>query len=266
TQTPGLQGPQGQDIVVHAGHIIRLRPTSGPSQIETIDITNGSYTISTAGTIPAVLGDAQAMWLSGDNRLFVSKNGDVEEILGWQTNSPSAVPRSTAAQTSAGDGASCGLAKSPFITATNDDYTGTPVTADKGGPVGNIWSNDNLNPTTHPNSSTVTTTVTDNGGLTGVTIGTDGSITVPSGGTPGTYRVTYQICSVVSPADCATAVASVTVVAGAAAAVTGGTSETLAASGVDVAWWADGGAIAFLVGGALLVLVGYRLRTRPRRR
>ncbi|WP_299339553.1 hypothetical protein, partial [uncultured Psychroserpens sp.] len=36
--------------------------------------------------------------------------------------------------------------------------------------------------------------ITNDGGLTGVTINTDGTIDVPAGTTAGTYTVTYQIC------------------------------------------------------------------------
>jgi hypothetical protein len=61
-------------------------------------------------------------------------------------------------------------------------------------------------------ATSVTVTVQNPAGLTGLTIGTLGEIVVPSrANAPGSYPVTYRICAVGAPAVCTTSVATVVV-------------------------------------------------------
>jgi CshA-type fibril repeat protein len=102
------------------------------------------------------------------------------------------------------------------IVAEDDDLTATPVAAGAGGIAGNVLTDngngaDTLNGVDITNPALVTIAVTNPGGLTGVTIGADGALTVPPGTVPGTYSVEYEICEVAAPANCATATATVLV-------------------------------------------------------
>jgi len=98
----------------------------------------------------------------------------------------------------------------PVIDAVNDDFTGTPVNSFTGGTTPTVFSNDTLNGAAFANGA-VTPSVTNDGGLTGVTINANGTLTVPAGTPAGTYTVTYQICEVLNPTNCDTATAIVQV-------------------------------------------------------
>ncbi|MCF6349554.1 MAG: gliding motility-associated C-terminal domain-containing protein [Flavobacteriaceae bacterium] len=102
------------------------------------------------------------------------------------------------------------------ILAENDDLSGSPVDGLSGGIAGNVFA-DNGNGTDTINGVDVTDpdvngpTITADGGLTGITINTNGDVNVPSGSTPGTYLITYEICVTSEPATCNTATVEVVV-------------------------------------------------------
>ncbi len=85
-----------------------------------------------------------------------------------------------------------------------------------------MFSNDRLAGSAFANS-TVTPAITNTGGLTGVSINANGTISVPAGTTAGTYTVTYRICVTATPAICDSATAVISVLS---APSTGGTSCT----------------------------------------
>ncbi|MFJ2368185.1 DUF6923 family protein [Microbacterium sp. NPDC087665] len=196
-----------QDFVWYDGKIVRIH---GTGRVRIIDPATGTFTQS--GVIGSAAANAVAMWLDADDRLFIVANntGVISEIVGWRGATTSVVTvATTTVRTLNGDGASCSSARAPFgIIATDDDYSSTPIRAVEGGTVGNIWGNDRLNLVVPPAGS-ITTEILDDGGLPGLTIGVDGSVTVPADSTPGTYRVTYEICSVSTPVQCDQAVITV---------------------------------------------------------
>ncbi|GJM52313.1 gliding motility-associated C-terminal domain-containing protein [Capnocytophaga catalasegens] len=89
-----------------------------------------------------------------------------------------------------------------------DDPTSTIGNA--GGTVPSVLTNDTLNGTSATTSNVDltwdTTTIP-----TGFTANTDGTITVPSGATPGTYTIKYQICDKANPSICDSAEVKVVV-------------------------------------------------------
>ena len=97
------------------------------------------------------------------------------------------------------------------IDAIDDDYTAASIDPTAGGATASIFANDTLDGAAFATTD-VTTTVTDDGRLIGVVINPDGTITVPAGTAPGTYEVDYEICDVVNPTNCDTAVATIAVV------------------------------------------------------
>jgi len=96
------------------------------------------------------------------------------------------------------------------IIATDDDFTGTPLNGSDGGTTPSVFPNDTLNGSSFP-ADQVTPSLTSDGGLTGVTINPDGTLTVPVGTPAGTYPVEYQICEVLNPANCDTAIVTIVV-------------------------------------------------------
>ena len=79
-----------------------------------------------------------------------------------------------------------------------------------GGDAGDVTTNDTLNGVAVTDSE-ITISVTNDGGLTGVAIAADGTLSVPAGTPAGSYTVTYQICENLNPTNCDTATATVTV-------------------------------------------------------
>ena len=90
------------------------------------------------------------------------------------------------------------------IVATNDDYSGTDVNGITGGTAGNAFSNDTIDGVT-VTAATVTPTLVNNGGLTGVTIAANGDIIVQANSATGTYTLTYKICDSSNANNCETA-------------------------------------------------------------
>ena len=55
----------------------------------------------------------------------------------------------------------------------------------------------------------MTVSLTGDGGLTGVIVNPDGTLTIPAGSPAGSYDVPYEICEVLNPANCDAAIATV---------------------------------------------------------
>ncbi len=98
----------------------------------------------------------------------------------------------------------------PVIDAVDNDYTATPINGADGGNTPSVFGNDTLNGAAFVPAD-VAVTLTGDGGLTGVTINPDGTLTVPAGTPAGSYDVPYQICEVLNPTNCDTAIATVVI-------------------------------------------------------
>ena len=104
------------------------------------------------------------------------------------------------------DSATAKIKVPSVIDAVDDPEVSVPRT---GGTV-SILTNDTLNgnPAT---TSNVTITVTNDGGLTGLTVDSTGKLVVPNNTTPGTYTITYKICDKANSNVCDTATAKIKV-------------------------------------------------------
>ncbi len=97
------------------------------------------------------------------------------------------------------------------IIANTDDFSGNQVNGCVGNPnVGNVLSNDLFNGAA-VNPELVLLSVADNGGLNGVEINVSGQLSVPANTPSGQYFITYSVCEVANPTNCAQAVAEVLV-------------------------------------------------------
>ncbi len=147
--------------------------------------------------------------LDGDDSLGDTVDGNgVPTVAGATGQAP------TAALTDAGDSSAC---PTSTIDAMADDFTGTPINGATGGTTASVFA-DNGNGVDDANGGPATNALIDDnisitldGGLTGVTINTDGTINIPGSTTGGTYNVTYQICLTSDNTVCDTAVATIVV-------------------------------------------------------
>lgn len=79
------------------------------------------------------------------------------------------------------------------IYAKSNDFSSTAINGCSGGMSDSVLGNDSINGVL-VSSSDVTCSILNNGGLSGVSIGNDGKIIIPSGSSAGTYTITYRIC------------------------------------------------------------------------
>ena len=107
--------------------------------------------------------------------------------------------------------------ESLYITANNDDFTSTTINGSIGGATASVFS-DNGSAPDNSNGLVATDANINNNisiqaddGLTGVSINSDGTITVPSSSSAGTYDVQYKICLESDITVCDTAIAKITV-------------------------------------------------------
>ncbi len=96
------------------------------------------------------------------------------------------------------------------LTASNDDFTATPVTPATGGSTPSVLLNDSFSgapivPGTTPVTATLSTPVT------GYSMAPNGVITVAAGTTPAAVTLNYQVCENAVPTNCAGATAVVAV-------------------------------------------------------
>ncbi|MFD2607502.1 VCBS domain-containing protein [Euzebyella marina] len=95
------------------------------------------------------------------------------------------------------------VVNAPAIVANDDDFSGVTINEILGGDAGDATANDTLNGVA-VNDADLTHSINSDGGLTGVTIDSDGIINVPANSTPGTYTVIYQICETLNASNCDT--------------------------------------------------------------
>ena len=97
-----------------------------------------------------------------------------------------------------------------YLEANDDDFSSTPFATGIGGTTGSVFDDDTLEGSPFADADVIAT-VEDDDGLAGVTIGTDGTLTVPPSTPVGTYNVEYQICDAANPDRCDTAIATIVV-------------------------------------------------------
>ena len=167
------------------------------------DVTAGSYASGTGvWTIPS-LADGASATLTIEGTVDAGQEGNTIQNVTTAATSDETDPTTT------GDDLDESVDVINTIVADNDDFSGTPVLS-TGGNTASVFSDDTLNGAAFANGDVVPT-ITNDGGLTGVSINADGTLTVPAGATPGTYTVTYQICEAADTDNCDTAEAIVSV-------------------------------------------------------
>jgi hypothetical protein len=217
------------------------------NRIAHVDTTTGVVTTATVTGLTAI----GATW-SSDGHVYVGQGTNVREVVGYNTATPTLATVATLA-VGAGDGASCATAASPFLAALNDDYTSAPISAATGGTTASVLANDVASGAAVV-AADVTPTLTSDGGLSGATLGADGTITVPAGATAGAYTLAYSLCLVAAPTVCdpATVTLLVRAPAGATPPATPA-GPSLATTGTDPTPLAVTGFAALLLGAVILI-------------
>lgn len=192
-----LTGAVGGDLAFLDGALYTL-----DGGISRIDIATGTVT---KNPLTGLTGSTAAMF-SSRGHLYMNSGSNLMEILGYNTTTPRAVIVGTL--TTPSDGASDPNDPNPFLSATADTVGSIP----RGGSAGNVFANDLLRGVAITDTTAVAGTVTVDGGATGVTIGSDGSINVPGTVANGTYTITYRVCETANTNICDTATATFTVI------------------------------------------------------
>lgn len=247
----------------------------GNTSLNRVDAATGATTtlpgIKTADLPPNPFGGSNvgpgsaATW-TFDGHLYASFGNRVFDIVGFSGANPYAVLVTTLPGVAAvGDGASCSAAANPFLHAGDDSFIADPVSPASGGTAGNVYTNDTLNAAPFA-ATAVAATVASDGGLIGAAIGADGSLTVPPNTPPGTYTVSYQICSAGHATLCDTATAAVLI--GTAGAAGPPASPTPVAGGAELAASGSDGigtsglAAALLAAGGIVIAAVSVVRRR----
>jgi gliding motility-associated-like protein len=99
------------------------------------------------------------------------------------------------------------------IIATDDNFSGTPIIEMNGGTTANVLTNDTM--AGLPVVLTdINLTLVSNGGITGLVLNSDGTITVPAVTPTADYTITYQICQQTVPTNCDEATVVIRVISG----------------------------------------------------
>jgi len=102
-----------------------------------------------------------------------------------------------------------------LIDAIDDDFTANPVNGTDGGVAGDVTvsGNDTLNLVDVVDTDMTISVISDvDTNLSGVTLASNGALSVPAGTEAGTYNVKYEICENLNPTNCDEANATVVVV------------------------------------------------------
>ncbi len=94
------------------------------------------------------------------------------------------------------------------IIANDDDFSSTPVSGTNGGNTATVFTDDTLDDAAFANTA-VLATITDNDGIAGLAINTDGTLSIPANTDAGTYSITYQICEATNTDNCDTAMVEI---------------------------------------------------------
>ena len=87
------------------------------------------------------------------------------------------------------------------VVANDDDFFATPILGNAGGTTSTVYANDTLNGSPFA-AGQVTRTLVSNGGLMGLVMNSNGTLTLPPGAAAGTYMASYQICETANPSNC----------------------------------------------------------------
>jgi uncharacterized repeat protein (TIGR01451 family)/gliding motility-associated-like protein len=97
-----------------------------------------------------------------------------------------------------------------MIAANDDNFNSNPIDCETGGVAGNVLGNDLLDGIA-VDAADVNITLTDDGGIVGISIAANGDLNIPAGVAVGTYLLEYQICEVINPLNCDIANIQITV-------------------------------------------------------
>lgn len=202
--------PLSLSVVGDLAYIDGAMYAGRPGSLGRIDLSTGTVTQSapiTGWTFPA----GAALWAL-DGHLYTVAMGGIAEVLDYPGSNPTLQQVAPVLPTSAIAGTACAPAGNPFLNAEADDLSAATVYAGAGGSAGNVFANDSLNGGAFAPAA-VTASIVNEGGLAGVSIAADGTLSVPASATAGTYDIGYRICETATGRTgvCDTTIATVVV-------------------------------------------------------
>ena len=217
-------------VPVAAGGTVQYRievRNAGPSQAVGATLTDSvpSQLSTVTWTCAAVSAATSCSAASGTGSLNVGVNVGVGDVLVVLVNgtAPTVTPATISANVATitppsgttdptpGDNtatASAIAVQAAAIVASNDDYSGTPFPPGGGGSTPRVFGNDTLGGAPFADAAVVATLTN---APSGYAIATNGTISVPATAAAGPVSLTYQICEVASPSNCASATVSLLV-------------------------------------------------------
>ncbi|MDQ3093694.1 MAG: hypothetical protein M3Q70_00770 [bacterium] len=133
----------------------------------------------------------------------------------------------------------------PFVTTpSSDNFSATPLQSASGGNTASVLPNDIVN-NAPVSAANYILTIANDGGLSGVVINADGTLTIPVNAVGGSYTVTYQMCEAAAPSFCVTSTANVSVLGASTSTSTNAAAE-LADTGISL--------VSTIAVGSLLVI------------
>jgi uncharacterized repeat protein (TIGR01451 family)/uncharacterized delta-60 repeat protein len=150
-------------------------------------------------------------WIIGNLAIGVSATLNITAKVGCgnYSNTATITGNQTDSNTS-NNSASASVNPLLVINAVNDDFSSASIPVCAGGQTTSVFSNDTLNCYV-VNSTTVSASITNNGGVAGASINSNGLISIPSSTAAGTYFITYRICEILNSSNCDTAIVKIIV-------------------------------------------------------
>lgn len=169
------------------------------------NVTAGSYAVATGiWTIPSLL-NGQTVSLTIEGTVDAGRGGQLIQNTTTPAQGDQPDP------STGGDDLSESIEVDNEISADPEDFSST-LFSTNGGTTPSVFDGDTLDNAPFAPSDVIPSISAD-GGLTGVSINPDGTITIPAGAPIGTFAVVYQICEVGNPTNCATATVTIVVAA-----------------------------------------------------
>ena len=241
--------PLLSDIAFVNGTMYTIAGTALPPapKLARVDLTTGAVT---ATAVPGMTAVPTSLW-SVHGHLYLSQGASIQEVLGFDTATPTLNQVATLS-TGPADGASCDAAASPFLAATPDDFTSTPLTTGAAATTASLFANDTVNGAPFaPNA--VVPTLTNDGGISGASLNADGTLSVPSTALPGDYTLTYRICAAANLNLCDTATVIVRLAAASSVSTVSGSGTAAATGSATLANTGSSTLLPLTVGGVLFI-------------
>lgn len=152
--------------------------------------------------LPALIENVNLSTLSNDSdgKIILNADGSIDIVEGIPSGNYELVYQICDKEDPAKcDQATVSVTINPTVLEAIEDNYGS-VNANRAGEIGNVLSNDQINGEA-VSSDRVHAVLTDNDGLTGVSLAEDGTLTLPTGLPEGNYVLLYDLVETINPSN-----------------------------------------------------------------